>query len=99
VRSSVSERDYQISTTLIGSEGLSVRRVDEKTFRLDGETGVWRDEALEEDTEFTDIEVGSEEFIELLKRFDSLARYAALGEKVEVLLGDEGYRIIMPESP
>lgn len=99
VRSSVSERDYQTSTTLIGSEGLGVRRVDNKTFRLDGETEVWRDDALKEDAEFTDIEIGSEEFMSLWKKFESLPDYAAIGEIVEVLLGDRGYRIIVPESP
>ncbi|MFC1540393.1 carboxypeptidase regulatory-like domain-containing protein, partial [Gemmatimonadota bacterium] len=99
VRSSVSERDYQTSTTLIGSEGLGIRRVDRKTFRLNEERDVWRDEALEEDAELTEVEIGSEEFMDLWEKFESLPDYAALGEIVEVLLGDRGYRIMVPESP
>lgn len=99
VQSSLSEKDFQSATTVLGLESLTVKRVGEKTFHLNTISGVWRDEALEEEMEFAEVEVGSEAFMQLLDRHEDLARYAALGVKVEVLLGKEAYRIIVPEMP
>jgi uncharacterized protein YegL len=92
------EQALQESLTEGDDEGLTVKRVKEKTFRLDEESRTWRDEKVTEEMEVKEIEVGGETFLELLEEYEDLGRYAALGKKVEVLLGKQAYRLILPDS-
>jgi hypothetical protein len=44
------------------------------------------------------VEVGSARFLELLEANPELARWAAQGPIVEVQLGRQGYRFVLPEG-
>ena len=98
VQLSIAERAFQSATSFTQAEYLKVQRVGEKTFRLDEETGAWREEELAKDTEMIEVEIGSEAFVELLRRHESVGRYTSIGEQVELILGGQAYRFILPEE-
>ena len=98
VQLSIAEQAFQSATTFTQANFLKVQRVEEKTFRLVEETGVWRDESLRVDSGMIEVVVGSDSFIDLLERYELLGRYASIGEKVELKLEDQGYRFILPED-
>ena len=95
---SVAERALQTSTVVNQADYLSVQRVGEKTFQLDQVTQIWRDQRIEADAPIIEVEIGSREFLRLLDRHESLARYIAMGEQVEVILGDQAYRLVLPDG-
>lgn len=96
VFSSSYEKALQSSTNPWDVLGDSRRRIGDKTFNLDKDTGIWRDSALEEDQELTEIVIGSEAFMDLWRQNELFVRYASLGEKVEVELDGKGFRILLP---
>ena len=98
VQLSIAERAFQSATSFIQASYLKVQRVGERTFRLDEETGAWREEKLARDASMIDVEIGSEAFLELLKRHDLLGRYASIGEQVELILDGQGYRLLLPQE-
>lgn len=96
IQLSVAEQNLQRSTIYNQLDYLKVQRIGEKTFQLDEEKGIWRDQALRDNTSFIEVEIGTEKFMKLLERYESLARYAAVGEQVELLLDGQGYRLVLP---
>ncbi|MFC1627757.1 VIT domain-containing protein [Gemmatimonadota bacterium] len=96
---SVAERELQTSSLINRADFLSVQRVGEKTFQLDREKQIWRDQAVKAEAKMIEVEIGSREFLRLLDQYESLASYIAMGEQVEVLLGDQAYRLILPDNP
>ncbi len=95
---SVAEKELQTSSLINRVDFLSMQRVGEKTFQLDQEKQIWRDQAIKAEAEVIEVEIGSREFLRLLDRHESLARYIAMGEQVEVLLGDQAYRLVLPDD-
>ena len=98
VQLSIAERAFQSATSFTQARFLNVQRVEEKTFRLVEETGIWRDELLTAESDMIEVVVGSDSFIELLERYELLGRYASIGEQVELMLEGQGYRFILPEE-
>ncbi len=98
VQLSIAERAFQSATSFMQADYLKVQRVGEKTFRLDEETGAWRDDKLAREASLIEVEIGSEVFLELIRRYESLNRYAAIGEQVELVLDGQGYRLVLPEN-
>ncbi len=98
VQLSIAERAFQSATSFTQASFLNVQRVEEKTFHLVEETGVWRDESLMAESDMIEVVVGSDSFIELLERYELLGRYASIGEQVELMLEGQGYRFILPEE-
>ncbi|MFC1499666.1 VIT domain-containing protein [Candidatus Zixiibacteriota bacterium] len=96
---SVAERELQTSSLINRADFLSVQRVGEKTFQLDQEKQIWRDQAIKSEVGLVEVEIGSREFMRLLDQHELLARYIAMGEQVEVLLGNQAYRLILPDDP
>ncbi len=95
---SVAEQELQTSSLINRLDFLSVQRVGERTFQLDREKQIWRDQSIKAETRIIEVEIGSREFIRLLDLHESLGQYVALGEQVEVQLGDQAYRLILPEG-
>ncbi len=98
IQLSVAEQAMQNATIFKQADYLRVQRVEEKTFELQ-ESGAWRDQALRSDQRLDEIAVGGEAFLALLARRPELARFAALGETVEVEFDGRGYRIVLPPVP
>jgi Ca-activated chloride channel family protein len=96
VQLSIAERAFQSATSFRQADFLKVQRIGEKTFRLDEESGAWREDKLSKDAAMLEVEIGSEAFLELLERHESLSRYASIGEQVELVLDGQGYRFILP---
>ena len=96
IQLSVAEQTLQNATIHKQASYLRVQRVVEKTFELQ-ETGAWRDQALRPEQRLEEVEVGSWAFLTLLERHAELARYAAIGEQIEVELDGQGYLIVLPE--
>jgi hypothetical protein len=82
-----------------GAEEARERRiayVGEGTFyRVDGK---WIDSEYDEKVETTKIEVFSEEYFELLRKHEDLARCFALGDQVIVVVGDKAYETISAKA-
>jgi Ca-activated chloride channel family protein len=95
IQLSVAERNLQTATAWQQASYLKVQRIEEKTFQLDEESGIWKDQTIRPEQRIIEVEVGSDEFVRLLRQHDSLARYAAIGEQVEVQLGSQAYRLIL----
>ena len=98
VQLSIAERAFQSATSFMQADYLKVQRVGEKTFRLNEETGTWRDDKLAREASLIEVEIGSEAFLELIRRYESLNRYAAIGVQVELVLNGQGYRLVLPED-
>jgi Ca-activated chloride channel family protein len=97
VQLSKAEKALQEAESFRQVNYLRVQRVEEKTFHLDENTGIWRDAALKPDQEVEQIEVGSDDFIKLLDKHEELSRWSAIGQTVEVLLDGRGYQIQIPK--
>ena len=78
---------------------LSVQRVDGKTFHLDPEDGIWKDNDLKPEQRIRTVEIGSAEFERLLDSHAELGRYAALGSRVQVVLDGQAWLIELNEVP
>jgi len=95
---SVAEQELQTSTLINRLDFLTVQRVGERTFQLDREKQIWRDQSIHTEARIIEIEIGSREFLRLLDLHESLGQYLAIGEQVEIQLGDQAYRLILPEG-
>jgi Ca-activated chloride channel family protein len=86
------DRAQQDAIALDSTSAAGVRRVGEKTFYL--RQGWWSDAEVTAGTHLpvTEVEVGSDAYFDVLRREPRLARYFALGERVQVLLDGRIYR-------
>jgi Ca-activated chloride channel homolog len=101
VRQAKRDRAQQDAVSVADSSAApgDVRRVGDKTFYL--RTGWWSDAEVTASTQLpvTEVETGSDAYFDLLRREPRLARYFALGERVQVLLDGRIYRAKPPASP
>lgn len=98
VQLSKAEKAFQETSSFRRADFLTVRRVGGKTFRLDRESGIWKDTSLKESQQIREVEVGSDAFLRLLDKYEALARYAAIGAKVQVVLDGRAYQVTLPEQ-
>jgi Ca-activated chloride channel family protein len=101
-RDGLSESDMVVSGAFqqfVGEEGAGVAGpkvsfVGKRTFyRVDDK---WIDSAYDEKVETTKIELFSEEYFELLRKHEDLARCFALGDQVIIVVGDKAYETVPP---
>jgi Ca-activated chloride channel family protein len=86
------DRAQQDAITMDSNAASGVRRVGDKTFYL--RQGTWTDAEIRAGASLpeTEVEVGSDAYLDLLRREPRLARYFALGDRVRVLLDGRVYR-------
>ncbi|HET6762495.1 MAG TPA: hypothetical protein VFH27_02460, partial [Longimicrobiaceae bacterium] len=96
VQQSKREREQQEALSTDGTASAGVRRVGDKTFYL--RDGVWTDAEVRAGTPLpvTEVESGSDAWLELVRREPRLARYFALGDRVAVVLDGRLYRTRPP---
>jgi Ca-activated chloride channel family protein len=96
VQQSKRDRAQQEAITADSAASSGVRRVGDKTFYL--RAGVWTDSELRADARLpvTEVESGSDAWLELVRREPRLAPFFALGDRVAVVLEGRVYRTRAP---
>jgi Mg-chelatase subunit ChlD len=96
VQQSKREREQQEALSTDATAVAGVRRVGDKTFYL--REGVWTDAEVRAGTTLpvTEVESGSDAWLELVRREPRLAPYFALGDRVAVVLDGRLYRTRPP---
>jgi len=92
------EKALQQSLALQSGRFMKVRRAAGRTFRYNEEEGLWRQIEIEDASRIQTVTVGSESFGRLLDQHPETARWAAVGERVQVILDGRVWEIRLPED-
>jgi Ca-activated chloride channel family protein len=84
-------QERERSNVVMKDEAGAVRYAAGKRFVLRGKA--WIDEAFEDEMDVTEIEFLSEQYFELLDKYEDVEQILALGENVAFVLNNHAYRI------